>query len=329
MGAQNVQNVINYLNGSDYNRATLPSDINIVCSWAHNKINFEGFDEFDRLFRQMINKRTYECIKFFNNHYTNYPSYLLEWCELYRDYPFRQSRDPLMDRDIFFKTIGFDNSKLDCVSELYSIITGLLSTAGIQIPDDFQDKAYNTICNFGLPGGPFTIDNLRYAKYVSRMSNTPFPETLDDAREVYTLDPNKENTGFFGEHLAVDYIKKFLGPDDEIIWASKDIGDGFGFDILIYNHVTNKVTVFEIKAANSEEEFNKDELTFHENICKERSLDKSNGYEFRELRLLLNRGFCDYVPSSDISKMDLCYYEGQDWKRVNLITNKVSYSLKK
>lgn len=55
--------------------------------------------------------------------------------------------------------------------------------------------------------------------------------------------------GRYGELEIYNMLKGNLKPEEEIKWVSKDVGDLFGYDIIISNGITHEVRLIEVKTS--------------------------------------------------------------------------------
>ena len=55
--------------------------------------------------------------------------------------------------------------------------------------------------------------------------------------------------GRYGELEIYNMLKENLKPEEEIKWVSKDVGDLFGYDIIISNGITHEVRLIEVKTS--------------------------------------------------------------------------------
>lgn len=55
--------------------------------------------------------------------------------------------------------------------------------------------------------------------------------------------------GRYGELEIYNMLKENLKPEEEIKWVSKDVGDLFGYDIIISNVITHEVRLIEVKTS--------------------------------------------------------------------------------
>ena len=331
MVSRTVQNIINYLSGESYDKDSIYDDIDKCMIWHRNQVEIEGVDRLRTEYLKMLQKRLDETVKFYNAINTTYPSAILYNVRVFENYPFRQSRDPKADRDLIVKLNGIDKKFNDSSEEFIFIVLLLLYHAKVKFPESFQDTLYNIVLNYGYTGGPIDVDHMDKAIYVSRLGDKAFPQSYDAAKDLFNKYGDNETTGFFGEYIAMNYIKEHLKEGDQIKWVSRNLGDGYGYDILVENHLTNKFVVYEVKAHQNDENFNKDDLSFTESAIRFNSLDKNNNYEYRVIKLLLVRSLGDfYEPANYVEQMDGCYYdENGEWKREILVKNEVAFVMKK
>ena len=159
---------------------------------------------------------------------------------------------------------------------------------------------------------PITFEFMNSAKYVGHVEGKEFPENYEDLvdyakcidraigfctmkycsqlinqenNEVYVKKANDLSNiyysaivGYLGEFYAIEYLKQVVEADDEILWVSKVLGDGFGFDIVVLNKNTKKTDVYEIKATTSESKIG--------------GYDIDNNYEFKPVAIDLTNEEC-------------------------------------
>ena len=324
MVARCVQNVINYLDGSDYDASTLFEDIDVITKYQINQIYYEGQEIVHRLYLQLIETRTKEAVDFYNAIYKTYPSKIMEKVSIYSTYPFKGSRDPKADRDLITKmlNIKFDNG----TDEIISLISLLLHHGKVKIDPSFEDIIYNIVGNYGLPGGPLDIDSMKHAIYVGRLGNTPYPNNKEDAKDFFNNSNSRESTCYYGEYLAMEYIMDHLVDGDIVIWVSKNLGDGYGYDILVHNPEKNRYIAYEVKAHILKEEFlDVDfdiELTSTENTVRYDSQISDNNYEYHVIEVYINKEIPGFKLAHEVQLMDDCYYDQNgEWVREVVANN--------
>lgn len=104
----------------------------------------------------------------------------------------------------------------------------------------------------------------------------------------------------------------------ELIWVSREIGDGFGYDMMIIDHKRNITHLIEIKGTNNAKNFRSIYLTDNElRVCKEASELENVDYRVRKL-LLFNQENHIYYMTKDYMYDELMIDE--DKKREKTIT---------
>lgn len=86
----------------------------------------------------------------------------------------------------------------------------------------------------------------KYEKYIERVKKEP-------------VDINNTNFFFIWSEYQT-YINEYnelqkagYNPNIEVKWVSKDNGDGYGYDILSYDHITGKEKLIEVKSGSSKD----------------------------------------------------------------------------
>ena len=95
------------------------------------------------------------------------------------------------------------------------------------------------------------IEELKHSKlFIPKPLNDYKPELLGDelVREDLT---NRNRIFMWAEKQAYEHEKKLLSSTsyaDDVLWLSKDYGDGYGFDVLSYDLETGKEKLIEVKS---------------------------------------------------------------------------------
>ena len=90
--------------------------------------------------------------------------------------------------------------------------------------------------------------------FVPTMNDKPWIDKNIRQVDFAALDSRNRKLGSMGEQIVLDFEKyrlANLGRDDlarKVVWASKDIGDGLGFDILSYDEKTETELMLEVKS---------------------------------------------------------------------------------
>ena len=87
--------------------------------------------------------------------------------------------------------------------------------------------------------------------------------------------------GRYGELEIYNMLRENLKPDEEIKWVSKDVGELFGYDIIINNVITGKVRLIEVKTSY----INGGELTLSLNEYNKLQESIRNGIEYEMYKI--------------------------------------------
>lgn len=99
-----------------------------------------------------------------------------------------------------------------------------------------------------------------------------------DFEKIDNLIEDKRNSalGRYGELEIYNMLKENLKLEEEIKWVSKDVGDLFGYDIIISNVITGEVRLIEVKTSYN----NGGELTLSLNEYNKLQESIRNGIEY-------------------------------------------------
>lgn len=99
-----------------------------------------------------------------------------------------------------------------------------------------------------------------------------------DFEKIDNLIEDKRNSalGRYGELEIYNMLKENLKLEEEIKWVSKDVGDLFGYDIIISNVITGEVRLIEVKTSYN----NGGELTLSLNEYNKLQESIKNGIEY-------------------------------------------------
>ena len=111
--------------------------------------------------------------------------------------------------------------------------------------------------------------------------------------------------GRYAELEIYNMLRENLKPEEEIKWVSKDVGDLFGYDIIINNVLTQKVKLVEVKSSYK----NGGELTLSENEYNKLQESIQNGNEYEMYKLEYVNGQRNLYK---ITHDDGDYYEVQN-----------------
>lgn len=104
-----------------------------------------------------------------------------------------------------------------------------------------------------------------------------------DFEKIDNLIEEKRNSalGRYGELEIYNMLRENLKPDEEIKWVSKDVGELFGYDIIINNVMTGKVRLIEVKTSY----INGGELTLSLNEYNKLQESIRNGIEYEMYKI--------------------------------------------
>lgn len=130
-----------------------------------------------------------------------------------------------------YDNIKYFNAVPDAVSEEnIQKVRGYFEYNGIDLNN--KKSIENMFCNYGNPYKD--QDGLR-----------------KDFERINSFSEEERNCvlGRYGELEIYNMLKENLKPEEEIKWVSKDVGDLFGYDIIISNVITHEVRLIEVKTS--------------------------------------------------------------------------------
>ena len=165
--------------------------------------------------------------------------------------------------DIFFFDIYDHIKNFNVVSEKnIKDVRNYLECNGIYVNDfSFIKKM---LCNYNNPYK--NQDGLK--RDFERIDNF-------SGKEKYSV------VGRYGELEIYNMLRENLKPDEEIKWVSKDVGELFGYDIIINNVMTGKVRLIEVKTSY----INGGELTLSLNEYNKLQESIRNGIEYEMYKI--------------------------------------------
>lgn len=104
-----------------------------------------------------------------------------------------------------------------------------------------------------------------------------------DFEKIDNLIEEKRNSvlGRYGELEIYNMLRENLKPEEEIKWVSKDVGELFGYDIIISNVITGEVKLIEVKTSYN----NGGELTLSLNEYNKLQESIRNGIEYEMYKI--------------------------------------------
>lgn len=256
-----VVNVIKYLSGDLYCDKDLLDDIDQTFEALRTKAPNNLFIKLHQEFAKYLEVKRAEALNFANILMTDgYPYELHNILEYYY-LPFRTSRNPVADKKIFEGMFRLNEVRLD------ELIMGLI--CGID-PQRFDNNPeYLQRMNFFFNYDPITFESIGNSQRLGRVGYMPNNQNqimLD--YQAYKQCPSTPNAlsivGNYGEFMFVKYLESIKRPEEVIYWVSHDLGDGFGYDVALYNPTINKLNLYEIKSTDDPSKFENIYLTEHE-----------------------------------------------------------------
>lgn len=227
-----INNAINYLKGKDYNKETINDDMMVASKCAN--INLGNFT---------IKKFYYLLIDILNN---------IDITQLVNDL-FREDCNPFYKEVLKHRIILYLKNELEKADPIISNVI-LSFRHKLRIKYKGKEEAFDNLTHFG---------NIEEFPSTEKIINN-FLEI--SARPIELSEKYKLATGHCAELFTYMNLME-LTEDDiniETIWCSKEIGDGFGYDIMVVNHDTMEVKLIEVKGTAKEENQKNIILTNHE-----------------------------------------------------------------
>ena len=281
-----LDNVINFLCDNNFDNDTIIDDINTVISlyYSDNKdINFKRFDE---LYRNLLFKRMDEANNFYKAVVKSSGNIFYNFIKEHITMPFRNSRNPMAEKALFEGMLNKNNLRYkEFVLSLIDYVHPTLDINIIQMIDNALSY--------------YEIDFSNINCLPRFNSVHPFPR--DDKTIVNNFNSVKDNKNDsnyklylnqYAELLAYQYLLEKMLDNQKIIWTSRDIGDGFGYDISIYDKESQYIDLYEVKGKfNSERDI---ELTDIEYKIKQVARNTNNTC-YHILKVYINDDGVKYI----------------------------------
>ena len=276
-------NVVHFLNGEGYQNSTIIEDIKRTFEDYRSGKGNDAIYKFISSFNNYLANKTQECLNFANIMMTDcYPNEYHQLLE-YFYMPFKNSSNPMADKAILEEYFEIEDLRLD-------------QAVMILIGDNYRflyndNQSFLDRINFFFNYEQISFEDIGTKARVGwfeRMPSNPneiileFNETIQNPN-----DPNQtKKVGNYGELMFYNYLTSIANENMQVIWVSRDIGDGFGYDIAVYDQSINKITLYEVKTTTKEEYFNDTTLNEYESrIC---NLTKSYpDTDFHIIKILL------------------------------------------
>ena len=266
-----VYNVIKYLSNMPCNYDTLIDDIDSTFKAIKVGKSNQLIIDFINHLNIYVQARVEDCARFAS--FLSSEGYPLHYKMINEYYfmPFRFAKYPMADQRILEHALNIENLTIE------NAVLALLSTR-YTLNKEMQDAIWFFFK--GVPNDHIEFNTIGNAPRLGQLGNMPL--SSDQMIQEYLslrTNPNNPNAykiiGNYGELMFYMYlINKY--DDTQVMWVSRDLGDGFGFDLALYDIEKNFVKLYEIKTTTVEGATNDISLTQHElNICNS-SLEQPN-----------------------------------------------------
>ncbi len=238
-----IINVNDYILGKKYNRNTIINDINTSIDLLFNNSNNVLLNELRNNLSFYLSRKADDCINFINfienNNYDNPIVY-----NLYEKYnlPFINSKDPRVDQYLLSKLFKIDNLELAhaiyylCCFKDRSYISkiSLKETLHNYLGSDMIDFQY-----FGVNPMLGHVDSFEE-------SEEDIADNMENLRSRANTKNHNSVVAHYAELVVYEYLKDNIGNKQDLKWVSRDIGDGFGYDLAVVNE-DNSASLYEVK----------------------------------------------------------------------------------
>ena len=141
--------------------------------------------------------------------------------------------------------LNIEKYKYVTVDQLKNVINETFKvTKGIYNDELYIDENSKIVYDHEMFEISIKTSSIKYEKYADRF-NYAGPRDLNDINDKFIW---AEHKTFIDEK---HYLEK-LGYVNFVLWASRDSGDGFGFDILSFDPFKRREKLIEVKARSSE-----------------------------------------------------------------------------
>ena len=312
---QAINNIHNYIRGYNYNGETAFNDIKLVGNCYKLNPGHRMLSQFDNDFLTYLDKKIIEVENFDKILLNPHENVLFQDVLNYYYLPFRHSKNPVLDKKIISTILNLKYDSYDQILFFLSV-------------NSYGDKLIKEIHNFiAFEGIEFeSLGRDARCGWVEKYpdNDKEIIERFNIAKENYYNEDNtkeiknryKKDIGNYAELEYFKYLNKNRKENEQIIWVSRFVGDGFGYDIMVYNNITKEVKLYEVKGSISLFYSKKLELTDTEsNILRYAS---KNNIEYHAVKLFFDK---------DITKIyEVCKKGNQT--TIGAINDNVQYILK-
>lgn len=283
---QAINNIHNYIRGYNYNEETAYNDIKLVGNCYKLNPGHRMLSQFDNDFLTYLNKKVNEVETFDSILLNPQENTFLQDVMKYYYLPFRYSKNPTLDKKIISTILNLKHDSYDKIlfslsfnsygDKLAKEIHNFIAQEGIEFESLGKDARCGWVEKYPDKDQDI-IDRFNIAK--DNYHNE------DNTKEV--LKKYKKDIGNYAELEFFKYLNKNRKENEQILWVSRFVGDGFGYDIMVCNNKTKEVKLYEVKGSISLFYSKKFDLTLTEsNIL--RSASESN-VEYHIVKLFFDK----------------------------------------
>jgi len=313
---QAINNINNFLKGNNYNEETALNDITLVGNCYKLNPGHKLLSDLDNNFLSYLDNKIRE-VEYFdkillNPHENTYIQDTLKYYYL----PFRNSKNPILDREILSTILKLNDKSYDQIifflsyysygKELIDQIHSFIAFYGIT----FESLGRDSRCGW-YEKYPDTDKQIKDEFIIA--NDNYYNE--DNTKE--TIDKYNKAIGNYAELEFFKYLNKNRKDEEQILWISRFVGDGFGYDIIVYNTITKEAILYEVKGSISIHKSRKIELTKTESNMLRFAM--SNDTEYHMVKVFFGK---DKTKIYDIGK------KGDNYT-FNIINDRVDYIFEK
>ena len=305
-----VINVINYISGQTYDEKTILEDIDktfdalysstsvksIFYSQPFRVVNpgkpnalLEDFCSKLGIYLQLLQNKV---ITFANC--LAIDGYPWEYQDImcYYNMPFRYSRNPMADKKIFQRLYRIEQIGID------QVIMYLLT--GYQEEKFNRNQSFLNKLNYFFNGQGISFDSIGKSQHMGWLGYMPLSQQqiINDYLETKDNkdDPlHNKKIGNYGELMYYRYLQQHIPNTQQLMWVSNNLGDGFGYDIAVYDSIANKIYLYEVKATDNPKNFSSCSLEEYEARIRD-IIEPHTDSEYHVIRI----GLGDTIQMVDI-----------------------------
>ena len=285
-------NVIKFLNNDDYANSTIIDDIRLTVSQYKNGTDNDAMIKFLAAFDAYNKRAALQCAQFAIILMTDgYPKEFKDLISYY-NLPFRFSKNPQADKEVLKCMMGAEDI------DLMGTILFLLQETNCAYL--LYDQEFLTRLDAFINGRGITFENMSTSDKTSWHYRIP----QDQNQIIYeynmalannNIQGTNKSVSNYGELMFNEYIRQVFA-DKQVIWVSRDVADGFGYEFVVYDNTVNRVSLYTVKSTTSEDYFYETSLNEQESrLCNETRNDPHTDYHI--IRILLG----DNIKMVDIN----------------------------